>query len=139
MNILFICTGNHNRSPAAHAIFKNLSPKDSVKSAGTDIQSRQLFAKDMRDALHRRGYKYPLIYSKSVTKALINWSDVVFYMQPSHLRYLNKFGKSVKYVPLAKYVSEREIHDPWQEGEKAYDRSVKEIEKAIKNFLKSRK
>ena len=139
MNILFVCTGNLNRSPAAQTIMEKLSPRDHVDSAATINKEHMLTTKKMRYALEKAGYNYTYIYSKPVTKKLITWADIVFYMQPSHRVDLNKFGKSAKYVNLAKYVKKTSIHDPHFEDAKAFDKAVKEIETAIKNYLKSRK
>ncbi len=58
--ILFVCTGNVDRSPTAEALFKNL-PGFEVKSAGTSI-----------------------IAAVQLTKALINWADEIYVMEFKH-------------------------------------------------------
>ena len=87
----------------------------------------------MREALEKAGYKYTEIRSKPVTKALIDWADVVFYMQPSHWKELQKFGVSGKYVSLGKFIGKTKIHDPAFDTK--HDMVVKDIERAIKSFL----
>lgn len=139
MNILFICTGNLNRSPAAQTILKSLSRENKVFSAGTHDVGKLITTLKMRNALKRAGYKYNPIYSKPVTKEMIKWADIILYMQPSHLTDLLKITKSYKYINLAHFINKTEIHDPHYENAKAFDAAVKEIEMAIKNFLKTRK
>jgi protein-tyrosine phosphatase len=137
VNILFVCTGNINRSPAAEIIYRALSPHDKVTSAALHNKKSLITSKRMREALEKSGYKYTEIRSKPVTQALIDWADVVFYMQPSHLKELQKFGVSRKYFPLSKFINQAKIHDP------AFDSShpmvVYDIERAIRKFLISKK
>ncbi len=139
MNILFVCTGNLNRSPAAQTILKSLSRENNVFSAATQNKEKLLTTLKMRNALKRAGYKYTPIYSKPVTREMIKWADIVLYMQPSHLDDLQKFGASKKYVNLAHYINKNKIHDPHYEDSKAFDKAVEDIEMAIKNFLKINK
>ena len=70
---------------------------------------------------------------------MLFWADVVFYMEPSHLTQLNKIYKHPYYVNLGHWINKPKIHDPHYEGSKAFDKAVIDIEKAIKNFLKTRK
>lgn len=137
-NILFVCTGNINRSPAAQIILKKLSPSSKVDSAALKNKKNLIITKRMREALQKHNYKYTEIRSKPLTKSLINWADIVFYMQPSHLRDLmSKFGTSNKYVSLAKYIGKTKIHDPAFDG--TQEEVLKDIELAIKNYLKNKK
>ena len=139
MKILFICSGNLNRSPAAQTIMKKLSTRDHIISAAIHNNRRLLTTKGMREALERRDYKYTKIWSKPVRKEFIIWADIVFYMQPSHLVDLQKITKSYKYINLAHFINKTEIHDPHtNKNPEVYDNTVKDIEKAIKNFLKVR-
>lgn len=58
--ILFVCTGNVDRSPTAEALFKNVKGLE-VKSAGTSIAAN-----------------IPL------TKGLIKWADEIYVMEFKH-------------------------------------------------------
>ncbi len=137
MNILFVCTGNINRSPAAEIIYHTLSPSDNVTSAALTNKKSLITTKRMREALEKAGYKYTEIRSKPVTQVLIDWADLIFYMQKSHLKDLQKFGTSSKYFPLSKFINQAKIHDP------AFDSShpmvVHDIERAIRKFMINRK
>lgn len=119
MNILFVCTGNVNRSPVAEAIMK------SFKIFGINIDSAGLsslaggfkIAKKMREILKLNNIELQEKRSKLITKELFDWSNVIFYMQPSHLKSLEKlFGKSDKFVEIIKFYLDgcgiKKIKDP---------------------------
>lgn len=90
--ILFICTGNKYRSPTAEHILKTLAPSVEVKSAGTseNAGSNHLIAKKMRRCLDEMGYDPPSIRSRHVSKELLEWADYVFYMAPTHVKFLTE-------------------------------------------------
>ena len=90
--ILFICTGNKYRSPSAEHILKTLAPDLEVKSAGTseNAGNNHLIAKKMRRCLIEMGYEEPSIKSQHVSKELLEWADLVFYMAPTHIKYLTE-------------------------------------------------
>ncbi|MDQ1280682.1 MAG: hypothetical protein QG670_1945 [Thermoproteota archaeon] len=58
--ILFICTGNIDRSPTAEALFKG-KPGFEVRSAGTSSRA-----------------------NRRLTSSLINWADTIFTMEECH-------------------------------------------------------
>lgn len=66
MRALFICTENRLRSPTAHAVFAS-HPEVEALSAGTN-----------RDA------------DTTVSGDLIEWADVVFYMERAHKNRVSK-------------------------------------------------
>ncbi len=63
-NLLFICSGNIDRSPCAESLFKN-SEKYSAKSAGVG----------------------PLT-ENPVRKEMVEWADIIFVMEDEHKRLL---------------------------------------------------
>lgn len=102
--ILFICTGNKYRSPTAEHILKTLAPSLEIKSAGTseNASNNHLIAKKMRRCLIEMGYEQPSIRSQHVSKELLEWADYVFYMAPTHVKYLTEHYPefAVKYHAL---------------------------------------
>jgi len=58
--VLFVCTGNFDRSPTAEALYKDVEGLE-VKSAGTWVHAQN-----------------PL------TKELVDWADVIFVMEEHH-------------------------------------------------------
>jgi predicted protein tyrosine phosphatase len=64
MKILFVCTGNKDRSPTAEALYKK---KYSVQSAGTSTKATQ-----------------------RISQVLIDWADIIIVFTKEHERFLRK-------------------------------------------------
>lgn len=95
MNILFVCTGNKFRSPAAewflskHFRYKNYE----AKSAGLSQKSKfgNKISKTLKDGLENAVdycIDFDAFRSQPVTSSLVKWADKIFYMQPSHKKAL---------------------------------------------------
>lgn len=70
--LLFICTQNRMRSLTAESMYEGFSRYE-VKSAGTDSSART-----------------PL------TRAHVEWADMIFVMEEGHLRFLNEsYGRAL--------------------------------------------
>ena len=65
-HLLFICTGNLQRSPTAEAIFRGSSEYE-AKSAGTEA-----------------------VYRTQVTQELVDWASEIFVMEREHVEYLKR-------------------------------------------------
>ena len=138
MNILFICTGNVNRSPAAQIILENMSNEDKsilVDSAAiSDYQKGNKMIKRMTDTLREYGYKIDNIpISKPITQELVDWADMILCMQPHHLiSILDKFGEKYrnKTRPLSNFSSKniRGINDPHGKFQKVYYETIDQLE-----------
>ncbi|MDZ7725852.1 MAG: hypothetical protein U5R06_24255 [candidate division KSB1 bacterium] len=155
MNILFICSGNICRSPAAKALLQNHLPRsagDKVKvdSAGTlGIEGQPapdalitLFAEKEIGLFQHR--------SKGVTDELVEAADLVLGMAPEHLKYLmNQFPGIEKKLDLLghygrpePYARKHIIQDPYggsiQEYKQAVDRIEQEVARITPILLKQR-
>ncbi|MBK9498688.1 MAG: phosphotyrosine protein phosphatase [Leptospiraceae bacterium] len=76
-NILFICSGNRDRSPTAEKIWEK-EESLSVKSAGTS-----------KDAV------------REVTIDDVQWADIIFVMEKKHEeRIITKFTRAIKYKDI---------------------------------------
>jgi len=81
--ILFVCTGNVDRSPTAERIYKN-HPELEVKSAGIPGYAQQ-----------------------PVSEELLQWADVILCMEDYHKRFIMNsygnliFGKIIDYLDIA--------------------------------------
>ena len=115
-NILFVCVGNINRSPACQVIMEHLNNLINIDSAClSDKNGGLITSKRMIQALEEKGVDYLEIRSKFRTTEIINWADVIFYMDNANYKRLNEqFGKNPKYVPIVKYSSNSigKIPDP---------------------------
>lgn len=65
-NVLFVCSGNRDRSPTAERLFDNWDGRWKAKSAGTS----------------------PILGGKPVSQALIDWADLILVMEPMHAEYI---------------------------------------------------
>lgn len=80
MNVLILCHGNINRSPAAEIILNDMAiPGVIVRSAGFRTSGR-VTAKKMREALALCGYKRTATRSTQVSAELITWADLILTM-----------------------------------------------------------
>ena len=70
--MLFVCTGNIDRSPTAEALLREKEGFE-VKSAGTWMGARKL-----------------------VSKELMNWADIVFVMEEHHKEALIKIDQNAE-------------------------------------------
>lgn len=73
MNVLFLCTANLNRSKTAEVHFAANDPANVYRSAGLSEKE-----------CHRNG-------TTLCTEAMLQWADVVFVMQYSHIRRIEQY------------------------------------------------
>jgi len=148
MNILMICTGNKNRSAAAHymaeAMLKGTDHK--VDSAGTKFKcsgQKSPMGKKIREAL--KSYDIHIGVkdhrSKHVTKELIEWSDKILYMIPGHKEDMIKdFPECTdKLVSLASFSQGKYngIEDPaWISGNEIAHIVLDQINECLNTMIK---
>lgn len=140
MNILFVCHGNINRSAAGEIILKKMRPDWNVKSAALkDTKGNEITAKKMRTALSESGYDGTGIRSTPVSKDLIDWADVVFYMDNSNENKLReKFGEEVfnKAKRISSLINVPKIPDPnFAQGTELHKQVIMMLEEALKIFI----
>ena len=114
MKVLFVCHGNINRSAAGEIILRKMMPDWSVKSAGVKTSNGKITAKKMRNALRLKGYD-EIIRSTAINKVLVDWADIIFYMDESNKkRLIQQFGKEIihKSEKISKYLGLDKIPDP---------------------------
>jgi protein-tyrosine phosphatase len=139
MNILFICTGNINRSAAAEIILKQLTDRCDVQSAAvTTTNNGRKTTKRMMQALEHYGFKSEPVKSNQITKEQFDWADIIFYMQPSHLKSLSSLfplKDLSKAKPLVQYSTDKlkKIEDPHFTGK--HELVVNQIHQCLYNFL----
>lgn len=144
MNLIFCCTGNINRSPAAEIIFNRVNRNESdvaISAAVSGKNEGRLTNKRTREALERSGYKYQEIRSKPLTAGNIEWADLIFYMQEIHrTKLIKKFGENLncKLLPLFQWSSAgvNKIPDPhFEKEDKAFDSMIILIENCVNNMI----
>lgn len=139
MKILFLCHGNINRSAAGEIIVKQKYPEHEVKSAGLKTKGGGITAKKMRDALQELGYENNSIRSTMVTKELVDWADVIFYMDYSNEKNLEEqFGVAVfsKATRISKLLGIDKIPDPnYEKTNDLHKHVIKLLEMALDRYF----
>lgn len=69
--VLFVCTGNFQRSPTGESLFQNWKGKVQTKSAGTD----------------------PVPGGTPLSQELVDWADLILCMEPEHAAYVKEYFK----------------------------------------------
>ena len=139
--VLFVCHGNINRSAAGEIILKQIKPNWEVKSAALkDTKGNERTAKKMRDSLEKAGYPSEGIRSTPINQELVDWADVIFYMDDSNEKKLrDKFGDSVfeKAMRISNLVSGvSKIPDPnFAKGTEMHEEVIKLLEIALHKYI----
>lgn len=89
--VLFICTGNLNRSAAANVILEKHNPgKYEVKSCGTGKVAplNRKIPRKMLLALEELGYDGTTHRSQGISEDLLQWADKIVVMGNVHEKYV---------------------------------------------------
>lgn len=143
MKVLFVCHGNINRSAAGEIILKKIKPDWEVKSAALkETKGGEITAKKMRLALEESGYDGTGIRSTPASQELIDWADVVFYMDTSNEEKLHaKFGEEVfkKSIRMSNLIGLPKIPDPnFAKTNELHKQVIKMIEVALEKYINDR-
>lgn len=157
--VLTVCTGNVCRSPAAAVMLREavrlggLADTVEVGSAGTSWEAEGHPMDERTElALERAGYARPFEHTASSIhlNALLTW-DLVLPMTLQHAQSLRRMidqapeGAAVPEIvlwrqfdptaPVSATEAELAVEDPWYEGQKAFDRTVLAMQKAVPSVL----
>ena len=143
MKVLFVCHGNINRSAAGEIIVKQNYPHWEVKSSALkNTKGGEITAKKMREALKEMGYDGKGIRSTPVSQELVDWADVIFYMDDSNENKLrDKFGESIfnKAVRISKFIGIPKIPDPnFAKSNELHKQVIKMLEVALEKYHNER-
>ena len=147
MNLLMMCTGNMNRSAAAHYLMarKLKDTTHKVDSAGTSKKaslSPKPMAKKTREAMKQWQFEFGVKdhRSKSLTKELVDWADKIIYMVPGHYKdIVAEFPEAKdKLVSCASFSKGKydHIEDPaWTKGIEIAITVIKQIDECTDNMI----
>lgn len=152
MNILFVCTGNTCRSSMAEWLFKDiiakygLEDKINVESAGIFAIQGQPASPQAVEVMKKQSIDMTNHRSKQLTKEKIKKADLILTMTNSHKNAvismdLKAADKTFKLNEYAYEDKERhtDIMDPFGASVEIYEKSFKEIEKALINIVEKLK
>jgi len=140
VKVLFVCHGNINRSAAGEIILKSIKPEWEIKSAALkETKGGEITAKKMRDALCELGYKTEGIRSTPINQQLVDWADIIFYMDDSNKNKLEeKFGQQIfkKSIRISSLIGVPKIPDPnFAKDNELHKQVISMLEKALINYI----
>lgn len=145
-NILFVCMGNICRSPFAEGLFAKLMEQRGFKGVvGDSAGLLALPGNSATDLAHRAAAEYGVDLSehmaKSVSKDLVEWSDLILVMErPQEDALLAAFPEAVGRVLLLRHFARhgsrrRGIADPYGLQYEAYRFCFLDIEDSISGLV----
>jgi len=144
MKIMFVCTGNTCRSVLAKEYFQKLLQKSGISgfevcSAGIAASSLYTVPEIIVKLLNKEGIDVSGHISTSLTKVLVDQSDLILVMEKGHLsnivcRYPQSKNKTFLLKEYA-HVEGADVVDPIGKPEEVYISCAKEIKKCIEKIF----
>jgi protein-tyrosine phosphatase len=116
---LVLCHGNINRSPSCAAVLAEEISPGQVRSAGFKMSAKRA-AKKSRTFMHDRGYELGDHVPQQLTREMLEWADVVVYMDGGNKKRLDDFMDRVT-LPVPEFVDVNLAHYLDPPGTKIHD------------------
>ena len=142
MNILFVCTGNTCRSPAAEVLARAAAEERgidtvAVASAGTFAFPNQPAAGVSVAVARDRGLDLSRHRSRELDLELVEWADLIVAMTTSHAAGVEQLASGTEVSLLGDFYPEsdprhgRGVPDPVGGDREVYEATYRELEDAI--------
>jgi protein-tyrosine phosphatase len=144
MKVLFVCTGNLCRSPAAEKMLLHSGGgRFAARSRGTAAQAYTGMPRQVHDFLEGMGITDIAHKPALVSEADIDWADVILVMENYHLEALaERFPQSSRktrlFLDYCTGSNGRELPDPMGKSDRAFNKVLAEIRKAIELLVNKR-
>lgn len=133
--VLIVCVGNICRSPTAEHLLRQAVQDYNivVGSAGLAALVDQPIEKHALATLARHGQQPALHRARQLTPKILQNADLVLVMERNHLRDINQQSPQSrgKTFLLGKWQHDREIPDPYRQGEVAFEHAYALIDEAV--------
>lgn len=142
MNILFVCTGNTCRSPAAEVLARASAAERGIEtvavaSAGTFAFPNQPAAGVSVAVARDRGLDLGRHRSRELDLELVEWADLIVAMTTSHAHGVGEIAPGASVALLTEFFPEsdprhgRGVADPVGGDREVYEATYRELEDAI--------
>lgn len=140
MKVLFICTGNMCRSPAAEKLlaFYGGAAGFEARSRGTAAQPYCKMPRQIKEFLIKQGLSDLEHKPALAGEADIDWADLILVMEGVHRDILaDKFPQSMRKTQLLlDYAGESgDLRDPMGKPDKVFEEVLQQIKEAIKKIV----
>lgn len=132
MKILFVCTGNICRSPAAEKLLAlyGAAAGFEARSRGTAVQTGLRMPAQVTTFLERAGITDTAHKPAQLAEEDIDWADLVLVMERVHAEILaEKFPQSMRKTRL---LADGDLQDPMGKSTAAYEAALAKIQEAVK-------
>jgi len=140
--VLFVCTGNMCRSPAAEKMLLHAGGAGfEARSRGTAAQAYCTMPRQIGAFLNRIGISDIAHTPALAAEEDINWADLILVMENHHFEELaEKFPQSQRKMHLFLEYCEgkagKELRDPMGKSDLVFDEVLEEIRNAIEQLVK---
>ena len=137
-SILVVCTGNICRSPIGERLLRQQLPGKQVTSAGIfGLEGRPADAAAQAVAW-RHGVSLEGHVARKVTRSLLQQSDLILVMEPTHLRFIAAMtpenrGKSLLF---GQWLETQDIPDPYRKSREAFEYVFGQLGKASQEWAR---
>ncbi|MCF4997134.1 low molecular weight phosphotyrosine protein phosphatase [Pseudomonas syringae] len=136
--ILVVCVGNICRSPTAELLLREALAASTitVTSAGLAARVGEAMEPSARKVLEQHGRSAQGFTARQITSDIVNDSDLILVMEKEHVKQVLKIASHArgKVFLLGKWQSEREIQDPYRQGNAAFIHAHALIEDAVSSW-----